>query len=175
MKYQLSILANEEKEIIEHEKITFQIFSQKNPDYWICKNYQEIDNSRYRSNIAYKDQIIYVAKENNKIVAAIAINVNSKNIMQFEQVGFSINQNERKKKICEVLILYGLDSLQNDFLKVFMSMGDFLGSDLRKKGFQALYATAIKKYKTFYTLFGSEVIQKNILDNQKKYLLRSLF
>ena len=122
--YQFCILKTEE-EFIEHEKEMFNSFSKINPDYWICRNYKHIDNCRFQSEIPYMDQLIFAIKLDNKIVAAVAVNLNQNNLMQFQKVGFLINPDDKNKKICEVLTFYKTDELSNDLFIVFKKLRMF--------------------------------------------------
>ena len=84
-----------EEEIIEYEKGLYKAFVERDPNSWVSRNYEKIDNYRLRSKIIqYSDQDIFAAKYNKKIMAANSVNYNMTKKLQLEEMGFSYDGKE---------------------------------------------------------------------------------
>jgi hypothetical protein len=166
-------IAETENEIIEFEKGTYEAFSKRNPDNWLCKNYKLIDGCRYQSPIPYEYQAIYIAKEGNKIIAGASINFNTKIKLQLEDIGFNLDEKIKKEKFCEGLLLF---TARNTNISPFLSgieLRNFMKKDIGKRELSFILGTCSEDKKNFYVKFGYEIIDEKInYEGEKKYLMK---
>jgi hypothetical protein len=169
--YEFCIL-KDEKDIIEYEKGLYDAFIKKDPDGWVSKNYDIINNCRLRSKISYSYQTIYAVKINDEIIACGAVNFNP-DMLQLEKMGFIIQKNI-SDKICEGINLFISRDMGDQTIGILGGLNSYIFDDLKKRGITIAYGTCSRKLKALYTIYGFEVIDRKIIEEDKKLLLRYL-
>lgn len=161
--------------LITYEMAFFKAFSSNDPDGWTMKHYEIIDDNRLKSRIlSLEDQEFYIAKnsENNNIVLGAAINFNKTNL-QYEQMGFKIEQHE-SENFAEGLIFFSIaDEISKfDFGSLAAEFFNFVEKDLLKRNIEIVYGTCSRKLKAMYSLLGYEKIDKIKTDSGIKLLMK---
>jgi hypothetical protein len=169
MKYQCTIL-NSEKEFIDHEKGIYESFHGRNPDHWVNYLYENIDNCRFKSQIPYKDQIVYSVKEGEMMLAAGAVNTNTNRKMQLEEIGFSLTDEMKKVKCCEALLLWNKKSEYNPF-KLLMDLREFIKVDLCKRGYKICYGACEDNRIKLFSTFSFKTLKKIQVNGKNRYLI----
>lgn len=161
----------DEYDIIEYEKALYDAFMDRNPNNWLVKNYELIDNCRFKSKIQYKDQGVYIVKKNKKIVMGIAINYNMNRLLQLEEIGFEICKSD---EICEGLLFFSNEKelKGENFFIIVSKLFNLAKNDFYKKKIKRVFSTCSKNLLNMYQLFDFFPIQKKITcNNEEKYLL----
>ena len=171
--YEYCILdTNNEDELIEYEKELFDSFSKLDPDGWVMNNYQIINGNRLRSKtLTYEDIEVYLVKNYCKILIGSSVNYNVNKKLQLEIMGFYLDK--KIKNFCEGLIFFTTEQAKNhDFLKISTNLFEFIKKKLLKKNIKTVYGTCSRKLKAMYSLLGYEVIDKLVVNNEKKLLMK---
>ncbi len=160
------------EDYIEFEKGIFDSFSKRNPSNWITRNYEFIDGCRYKPKIDYKDQRVYLVKENTKLIAGFSVNLNLNQRTQLEDIGFELESSERVESSCEALILFTLRNTNISPFEVMLTSREYIVDDMKKIGIKKIWGTCSHNLLNFYTKFGFELVEEKInYENEKKYLL----
>ena len=170
--YKFCIL-KDNNEIIEYEKGLYKAYTKLTQSDWRKDNYKIIDGCRYKCNIPYSEQLIYAIKQNNKIMMALSVKViNTNDKMIIEKLGFSIDLEDKMKKICEGLDFYSFIRLGLACFVLYTKFFNFFINDLKEKGFKVFYGTCEEKLKLFYKEIGFKFIDNIYLNGKKEYLLK---
>jgi|GEM_PF-1695885 len=170
--YEFSILTNE-KDIIEYEKKMYSVYQKKNPDSWVLKHGEIIDNCRLRPKIEYDKLIIYQGKYKGELFAGVKANFDHLNF-QFERMGFVIPKEDKNKKICEGINYFILDNISDQNLIFNLSERfsiDFL-KNIKEKGFQIKFGTCLKKIKIIYLRMGYNFIDQKEINNNTQIFIK---
>jgi len=167
-KYEFCILTDD-NDIIEYEKGLYQSYSQKDSDGWIFNNYKIIDNCRLQPNINYNDLVVYGYKDNDRLIAGSAINYNMNSKMQLEEMGFKIENKE--KKFCEGINLFATVDMTENLMLVVGDFHDMIVRDIKKRGVDFIYGTCEDKIKGMYSIFGWDILYSIELKNVKEFLM----
>lgn len=166
-------LAETNQEFIDFEKGTYNAFSERNPDNWLCHHYHLIDNCRYQSKISYNNQRVYIAVEDSKIIAGASLNYNTNIKLQLEEIGFTVPKEIISEKFCEGLLFFTLRNTEISPFKTGIELRNYMMNDIKKMNIKTILGTCSEDKRFFYTKFGYMVIDEIInIDKEKKYLLR---
>ena len=159
-KYEYAEIKKEE-EIIEHEKILFDAFINRAPDEWMVNHYERIDNCRLKPPYPYSDLIILGVKKDNTLLATCLINLNNKNKMQLEELGFSRSSIDVNSNFAEGLAFCtnGNRFTIDDFA-IMEDVMSFFKKEFKKHNLQKIYATCNERLKIFYFKLGFQIIDK---------------
>ena len=161
---------NNETDLLNFERLLYKSFQKDSPNGWIMNNYRFVENSRLLPTIPYKDVFIFIAKQNNQIVAGISGTLNMDNKLQLEEMGFSIDK--KKENICEGLNFYISKESSKNFMVVLNTFLDKIVSELKKRNINIIYSTCSKKLINFYELFGFETLAHVDINGEPEYLIK---
>lgn len=165
----LKLDTTDKTKVENYESSLYEAFVLKDKSGWIATHYQIIDDSRLRSRVPYKDQIIYFAEINNKIVCAGAMNFNYNAKLQLEDMGFKIQKNE---PLCEGLTFFATDDIQGEIvMNLFSKITLLFEDEMRNKNINISYLTCARKVKALYSLNGFKKVAVKEIDGIKKYLM----
>lgn len=154
-------------EIILYEKALYKAFSRTYvkslSKIWIINHQQKT----IKTIVEYDEQEICIAKRNENILAAMAINYNMSN-SQLSLMNFNIDF--QMCRCCEVLHVFSLldyqggnSILENLSIKTFES--------LRNKNIETVYGTCSDRRINAYEIMGFKKINDLLFFGEKKYLL----
>ena len=169
--YEFFIL-KDNKDIIEYEKGLYKAFTKITLSEWREKNYKLIDGNRYKCNIEYEDQVLYAIKEDNKVVLALSVQVNFKDKMLIEKLGFKLREEDKTKKICEGLDFFSFIKMGIKSFEIYLNFFNFVLKDIREKGFKVIYGSCEEKLSLFYKEAGFNFIDSKDINGKKELLLR---
>ncbi len=158
-----------EKDIVEYERAMFRAFQNTEiitlPEIW------EYDRKakRLRTKIPYRNQIIYIARLFDAIVAGTAINYNMHEPLQLEMIGFSIDKSD--EHICEGLGVFCLQVF-HETIPIGIQLKDYAFAQIAQKGIKTMYGTCSPKKLPGYVQLKFEVIDERVFKGEKKYLLK---
>ncbi|MCI5114722.1 MAG: hypothetical protein D3920_10880 [Candidatus Electrothrix sp. AW2] len=160
---------NKEREFETYERLLYQVFSEKNPNNWLCKNYNKV-NARYRAPFSYCSQNIFAVYDDNEIVAGVSLNFDYKKIMQLEQVGFDLRKEELADlyNYCEILNLVS----KSNSLKVLLMLKAFSFNEMVAQNIAFAFTTSSKKTLPFYLRYGCRILKEKNVQCGTKYLLK---
>ncbi len=159
-------------EIVEYEQLLYKEFSHHNLRSWVTRHYLAIDNNRYRSPIAYSDQSIYGVYEDSKLISAIAINFNTEQKMQFEEVGFHLKKDSIDCNYGEALNFFIDRHKRHHSFEILRNLRIFLSNDLKAKNRSFVLSTCSFNVIHLYTRFGWSMVKKKIINQRIKYLIQ---
>ena len=159
-------------EIIEYEQLLYKEFSQNNLRSWENRHYLEIDGSRYRSPVPYSDQSIYEVYEDSRLISAIAINFNTEQRTQLEEVGFRLKRNAIDCHYCEALNFFCDRHKHHHSFEVLRNLRIFLTNDLKAKNISFVLSTCSLSVIHLYRRFGWSIVTKKIINRRIKYLIQ---
>ena len=133
-------------------------------------NSASLNDRKLKNNTPFFKQKVYLAKEYDKIIAAVTINYNINEKMFIEDVGFNI---KKDNKICEALNLYLDENLGMNFIKILLKMQNDIINDLKKRKIKYLYGSCNDKLiNLFKLIFDFQIIDFKYKNMEKIYLLK---
>ena len=168
---QYHILAGD-REITEYERLLYKEFAKNNPDNYLCQHYLVLDNNRYRSPISYVSQSIYGVYEGTRLKSAIAINFNTQESMQFEDVGFNLKKDLINCNYCEALNFFIDHHKRHHSFEILRNLRIFMSNDLQNKNISFVLSTCSQNVIHLYERFGWTVVKKKIINHRIKYLIK---
>jgi len=103
-----------------------------------------------------------------RIISGVAVNVNSKETMQLEMMGFTIDKSGGG--VCEGLGIFNLQVFEGVNPIIFL-MRDFAFRRVKELDIKKLYGTCSEKKLRGYSILGWKPIDERIFYGEKKYLL----
>lgn len=163
---------NNKENLIKYEELLFDAFINRSPQGWVHNNYKRIDNCRLQPIFTYQDLLILTVKRDEKLIISNTLNLNTKDKMQLEYIGFNRNKINENEKYCEGLVFCTApDAVNPNFVDDFKKVNIFFNNEYINRGFQAIYGTCDARLLRFYTRIGFEKIDE-ISDIGKEYLLK---
>jgi len=162
---------NSESELLEYEKKLYDAFYEKyTSNVQVYGKIWCLIDDRMKPTIEYTDQIVYIAKSDSQIVWSLSANTNTAIKMQFEDMGFSITEEERNQGIGEVLALFTRTHI-NPYKFVSAFVEDFCYSDLRSRGVKMVYTTCSNHVLKTYLRIGFTLKDQKVINGEEKFLL----
>jgi len=159
-------------ELIDFEKGLYEAFLRDDPNGWVMNNYKLINGNRLASKtLDYNDIECYAVLNNGKIAIAGSVNYNTSKKLQLEEMGFKINKNNNN--FCEGLILYSTKNSDGiDFINASTKLFEFIKNIMISKNIKYVYGTCSRKLKAMYSLLGYDVVDRLIVNGEKKLLMK---
>lgn len=165
-------LLKSQTELVEYERALYREFTRKNPHNWLCRNYLLIEGDRYRSPIPYSAQSIYGINQKSKLISAVAINFDTDNQMQFEAVGFNLELELTNCNYCEVLTFFIGQDKHHNYFKIIEHLKQVVITDLKARNIAFGLANCTKNLLPLYLRMGWSVVDRKMLENKTKYLIK---
>ena len=175
--YEFYILdTDDNNQIIEYEKKFYEAHIRKFPNSWAINNMQIIDGCRLKPNIPYDNLELIAVRVDGELIAGIKANFD-KNNFQLYEMGFNINDNDKKRNTCEGMNFFALsdDYDQLEFFNLMETFSQYYMEQLEKKGIEVIYGTTRKRTKIIYLRMGFEIIDELDIEGEKQYLIRYNF
>jgi len=157
---------NNTKEIEAYEKALYKAFSRsyiKTLDkIWTINHKDKI----IKTIVDYYSQQIVVAKVNDKIVSAIAINYDMSNT----QLGLMNFKIDNEKNCCEALHIFSLLDYSGG-PSILQDLSRIMFEKIKEKNIEKVYGTCSAKRLHSYERMGFRCINETVFSGEKKYLL----
>lgn len=174
--YEFKVIDNEDKGQVEmFERAFYKVFCEQKSDSWSEKHYV-IDESKKcvrHSLLSLEDLRIYVIKKEGMLMGGAAINMNTKKVVTFSDMGVNILKSDIDDNVVEALNLFLLEEVGKDFFKLFMLFSGFIFSDLKAKGVKHLYGKCPEKLISMYGLVGFEEVEMFAFNNASLCLVKA--
>jgi hypothetical protein len=158
---------SDERQRALYERALFRAFSTPSV---VLEQVWEFDRKsrRARTAVPYGSQEIYVAWLEGVVVAGVAVNFNTRDRLQLEMMGFSVDKNE--PGLCEGLALFN-HRLFADSSMVALGLRDFSLERLKARGVTRLYGTCTERKLRGYRVLGWEPIDSREFTRGRVYLI----
>lgn len=123
---------------------------------------------RARMPIPYASQEIYTARLGGRIIAAAAMNYDTKGPLQLEMMGFAIDK--APPDFCEGLALFNLQIFAGNTM-VAVGLKDYAFDYVKKRGVRRIYGTCSEKRLRGYSLMGWKPVDTRKFERGDVYLI----
>jgi hypothetical protein len=163
-------IASTDEEIIEYEKCLFRAFviRGKNYNFWIKSKYLKSGKNRLKPYISYNDLLIFIIKNDDKIMATRVFNMNMNNT-QIERIGFKVNLD--KRNTCEAIHMFSLEENSIQSLVLIKMMNRFIKNYLININIKKIYGICFRKHLKMYKVLGMKIIGTRTNIFYKSFLL----
>jgi hypothetical protein len=172
MKIYIYCQLKSKQDINAHELLLYDAFVNRAKHGWIYHHYKHFNN-RMRAPFPYKDQLIYGIKDNNRLWASVAINLNTRNPMQLELMGFTRDLIDTSYRFAEVLSLCATgEKVPLNALDIIKGFNAYLIEKFKEHTLQDIYGVTLKKKNRFYRRMGFKTIDEIKKTYGSVFLLR---
>lgn len=156
------------KNIEEYESALYEAF--KNTEIETLDQIWVFDHKKkkLRTKIPYKSQKIFIARNENRIVSGVAININIEELFQLEMMTFEV---PKEVGVAEGLGVFNMPSM-SAYMPVAILLKDYAFKIIEDMGIKVIYGTCSEKKLRGYKLLGWEPIDEKVFNGEKKYLLK---
>lgn len=160
--YEFKMIDNSDKQQVEmFEKAFYRVFHEQKSDSWSEKHYVVNESTKCISHsmLSLDDMSLYVIVKDDKLLGGAAVNLSTKKVVTFSDMGVNILPSDLDSNVAEALNLFLFEEVGKDFFKLFMLFSGFIFSDLKKKGIKHLYGKCPEKLISMYGLVGFEEVE----------------
>lgn len=160
------------EEVKKFEEAFYAVFAELHSNQLVRKIWNwDHDNKRLSTKIPYKNQIIFIWKnDEGEIKCSVAVNCDNA-ISQYSNFGFQIPA-EKKGRYYEVLTLFtqNLDRANGIRLDRYF-LRSYCIAHMYELGYDFMVSTCARKPLATYLRWGWEIMDEVTIDNEKRYFL----
>ena len=154
--------------VIAYEKSLFRAFiPYETPALKSVWNFNHKER-RVKTKIPYSSQVIFVGKLGDATVSAVSVNLNMKEQLQLEMMGFSIDKTQ--KGLAEGIGVFNLQVFSG-VNPIAILLKKFAFKKIQELDISLMYGTCSDRVLRGYQALGWKVVDERVFMDEKKYLL----